>query len=178
MFETETEQMKEEKRSRTMLVLGGIGALVLAGVIVFLAQSKRATTNTGTPQIPGGMQVRLEGALRAGSPEFDDYKNKITLENKEMLAAQNLTGMTRFMVNLRVTNRGDKAITGLELMAKVLDLEQKIVAQNTNRPIPNSRKAPLQPGETIRVSLVVDTPAKITEGDVSDIIPEISGLKF
>lgn len=177
MFETETEQMKEEKRSRTMLVLGGIGALALAGVIVFLAQRNRATTNTAA-QIPGGMQARLEGALRAGSPEFEDYKNKITLENKEMLAAQNLTGMTRFMVNLRVTNRGDKAITGLELMAKVLNLEQKVVAQNTNRPIPNSRKAPLQPGETIRVSLVVDTPAKITEGDVSDIIPEISGLKF
>lgn len=180
MFETETEQMVEQRRSRLFLVLGGVGALTLAIVIVVLSKSTHpASPLVESKRLPGGTQIKLEGALRPGNPEFDDYKNKFTIEETEIYAAQNMVGMTAFTINSRITNRGDRTISGFELTAKALGLDgQTVIAQNTSSPIPIIRTAPLKPGEAVRITMKLDAPSTITEGDISNIVPELSGLIF
>ncbi|HYE73415.1 MAG TPA: hypothetical protein VEF04_08790, partial [Blastocatellia bacterium] len=126
----------------------------------------------------GGMQKRLEGALRAGSAEFDSYLTKVVLEKIDIQASGNMLGMTRLIANGRLYNRGDRTLTGIELTAIAYNLENKVAAQNTSQPIPNKRPEPLKPGESILVETIVDLPANIREGDIMDVKQSISGLTF
>lgn len=180
MFDSKSEKETEQKRSYLLMVLGGVGALLLAVVVIFLgSRSPRPPQNAASSQtLPGGQQAKLEGAVRPGSPEFDSYKDKITLEKIDIPVSSNMLGMTRFAVNSRLTNKGDRVITGVELTANAYDLENKLVAQNTSLPIPRARTEPLKPGESMRVTTIIDLPASIREGDISDIKHLVSGLRF
>jgi hypothetical protein len=179
MFETESEKENEQKRSYLLMGLGAVGALLLAVLVVFLgSRNSRPQPAAPSQALPGGVQAKLENALRPGSPEFEAYKDKLILENIDIQASGNMLGMTRFVVNNRLTNKGDRAIAGVELTANAYDLENKLVAHNTSIPIPRARPEPLKPGESIRVSTVVDLPSNIREGDISTIKPSVSGLRF
>lgn len=180
MFESETELMTEQRRSRTLMVLGGIGALVLAAVILLFAKSLRPTpTMTTNERLPGGLQMRLDNALRAGAPEFDSYKGKLTLEDHDKLGSANPLGMTQLVLNARLTNRGDRTLTGIELSLRAMSYSEpgKTVALNYSLPIPR-KQSQLPPGESMPVTMKVDLPSKISEGEISDIVPEITGLRF
>lgn len=180
MFESETEQMAEQRRSRTLMVLGGIGALALAVVILLFAKGIRPTpTMVTNEQLPGGPQTRLDNAVRAGTPEFDAYKGKITLEDHDKLGSSNPLGMTQLILNARLTNRGDRTITGIELSLRAMSYAEpgKTVALNYSLPIPRKRSQ-LPPGESMSVTMKVDLPSKISEGEIGDIVPEVTGLRF
>lgn len=180
MFESETDQMVEQRRSRAMMVLGGIGALALAIVILLLSRGLRpAPTISNEEKLPGGSQVRLEDAVRAGTPEFDSYKDKITLEDHDKLASSNPLGMTQLVLNARLTNRGDRTLTGVELELRAMSYAEpgKTLALNYSLPIPRKRSQ-LGPGESMAVTMKLDLPSKISEGEVSDIVPTLTGLRF
>ncbi len=180
MFESETEQMTEQRRSRMLMVLGGISALALAVVILLFAKGIRpAPTLTTNEQLPGGPQTRLDNALRAGTPEFDAYKSKITLEGHDKLGSSNPLGMTQLILNARLTNRGDRTLIGIELSLRAMSYAEpgKTVALNYSLPIPRKRSQ-LPPGEAMPVTMKVDLPSKISEGEISDIVPEVTGLRF
>jgi len=169
MFEPDTEKETEQKRSRLIMAAGALGALVLAGIVVYFTRS------VATPSSP---QLKLENAVRAGSPEFDSYKAKVALEDQEVGASSNLLGMTQFVVRARLHNRGDRTLTGVEVVGKVYDHEGKIVGQNTSVPIPRARPEPLKPGESVPIIVKVDTPSKIKEEDVKEVKIELQGLRF
>lgn len=180
MFEAETEQMVEQRRSRRRMVLGGIGALALAIVILVLARGIRpAPSLTTNERLPGGPQTRLENAVRPGTPEFEAYKSKITLEDHDKLVYPNLSGMTQLVVNARLTNRGDRTITGIELSLRAMSYADpgKTLALNYSLPVPRKRSQ-LPPGEAMPVTMKVDLPSNRSEGEVSDLVPEITGLRF
>lgn len=180
MFESETDQMAEQRRSRALMILGGIGALALAMVIMLLWKGTRSTPSLASEErLPGGMQMRLENAFRAGTPEFDSYKDKITLEKPDKLASSNPLGMTQLFVNARLTNRGDRTITGVELCLRAMSYSEpgKTLALNYSLPIPRKRSN-LPPGESMMVTMKVDLPSKISEGEVSDLVPQLTGLRF
>jgi hypothetical protein len=177
MFDPETEKAIEQRRSRLIMGLGAIGALILAGLVVFFTRSSQPPSpQTAAPL--GEPQPKLENAVRAGAPEFDNYKSKVALEDEETFAAQNLVGMTQFTVRAKLTNRGDRALTGVEIIGRVYNLEDKVVAQNTSVPIPRARSQPLQPGESMPILVKVDTPSKIREDDVKQVKIELQGLRF
>jgi hypothetical protein len=179
MFDSESGKETEQKRSYLLMGLGAVGALVLAVVVIFLSsRSPRPQQASPSQAVPGGLQIKLEDAVRPGSPEFDGYKDKVVLENIEVLASSNMLGMTRFEYKGRLHNRGDRPLTGVELTGDVYSLEDKLIAQNTNLPIPRARTEPLKPGESMRVNVVVDTPSNIREGDVREVKAHVSGLRF
>jgi hypothetical protein len=181
MFETETEQMTEQRRSRMLMILGGAGALALAMIIIFLARGARPANvpaATGAA-LPGGPQMRLENAARAGTAEFDMYKAKLTLEDFDKIGASNAMGMTQLALRARLTNRGDRTLNGVEIALRAMSLneEGKVLALNYGSPIPN-KQSELKPGESLPITIKVDLPSTISEGDVADIVPEITGLRF
>ena len=124
--------------------------------------------------------LALEGASRAGASDFEAYKSKVEVEIGEdgKVVYDNMIGMFQIGVRAKIHNRGDRAITGLEIVGKMLSLEDKVLSQRISIPIPNGRTEPLKPGETMSVSLKVDAPNKITEADVKDVILEVQALKF
>jgi hypothetical protein len=158
----------DQDRSRALLIVGAIAALVMAILIGVLALTKPA------------IERERESMVRAGSAEFDTYKDKVALEINpdDKIVHPNMIGMWQLEVRGTLTNRGDRELTGVELVGKMIDLEDKVIANATSRPIPSIRKEPLKPGESMLVKVKVDAPAKVSEAEVKDIMMELHGLRF
>ena len=167
MFEAEAAP-QEENTARGKLIVGGLGllALILIGSVLYLAGSKPKPV------------VVLPRAVRAGTAEFDSYKDKVSLEIIERIVHPNMMGMKQYEVQARVTNRGDRALTGIELAGQMIDLNDKLIKEAISLPIPRARTEPLKPGESMKVSVKVDGPGKVSEDDVKDLRIELRGLQF
>lgn|SRR5262245_24692683 len=167
MFEVEPDKNSEKATSRFfMWGLAGAGLLVIALIIFIFSFSH----NEGRPI--------LEKAVRAGTPEFDIYKDKVVFEVIDKIVYPNMIGMFQLEVQAKMHNRGDRTLTGVEVLAKMLDMNDKVIAENTGIPIPRVRPQPLKPGESLSISVKVDAPSRITEQDVKDITIELRGLQF
>lgn len=169
MFENkELEQTEEQKKSRAILWVGWVAAVLFVAIIVLFAKTK--------PQ----ESTALEGAISAGNAEFEAYKGNVEIEitPDDKYAYDNMVGMFQIDVRARIHNRGDRPITGMEVVGKMLDMDDKTIATRPSTPIPKLRKEPLKPGESMRVSIKIDAPAKITEADVKDVTIELKSLKF
>jgi len=165
MFDPETEKATEQRRSRIIMALGALGALVLAIIVMVVARSR------SQPAAPDNFR-------RAGAAEFESYKNRVTLDNQEVVVYPNQLGMNQFVVKAQLNNRGDRALTGVEIIGKVYDQQDKVVAQVISVPIPRVREEPLKPGESMAITVRIDTPAKIKEADVKKVDAELHGLRF
>jgi hypothetical protein len=158
----------ERSSSRPLLAVGAIAGLMLAILIIALALT-RSTSNR-----------EVENMVRAGSPEFNAYKDKVVLEidRDSRMVHPNMIGMWQLVASAKLTNRGDRELTGVEVIGKMIDLEDKVIAHKITRPLPSDRNGPLKPGESMIVKVTVDAPAKITEFEVKDILMELGGLRF
>lgn len=170
MFESQTNaQEAPPNRMRAIGIIAGIGLLVLV-VVVWLADQALRPPQVST--------AGLEGAVRAGEADFDAYREKMVFEEKEIIVHPNMLGLLQFEVRARMTNQGDRAFSGIELRGKILDLDDKVIAQNVSQPVPRLRREPLAPGESMRISVKIDAPAKASENDVKDVTVELNGLRF
>src|SRR5262249_61185638 len=170
VFENENENGAgvEHDRSRALLVVGAIASLMLAILIIALAMTKPAS------------EREVENMVRAGSAEFDAYKDKVAVEvdpNGKMVYP-NMIGMWQLEARAKLTNRGDRELTGVEVIGKMLDFEDKVIAQAIQLTIPRVKRGPLKPGESMNIVLKVDAPQKITEDQVKDITIELRGLRL
>lgn len=170
MFENEEDKelTVAKKRSRAILWGGSVVVLLLAGIIVMFAKTR-----------PTEM-VTLEDALRAGNAEFEAYRSKVEIDIKpeDKRTYDNMIGMFQIEIRANVTNRGDRPITGLELVGKMFNMEDKSISERLSIPIPRARQNPLKPGESMRVSVKIDAPAKVTEAEVKDVTIELRALKL
>jgi hypothetical protein len=167
MYETEPANDAEKPFSRVFIWGLGVGAVITLSLIYLIySQSKYEERPV------------LERVVRAGTPEYDSYKDKVVLEVTDKITYPNLIGMFQIEVQAKMHNRGDRVLTGVEVLAKMLDMSDKVIAQNTGIPIPRIRPQPLKPGESIPISVKVDAPSRITEGEVKDITIELRGLQF
>ncbi|HEX9001425.1 MAG TPA: hypothetical protein VGB07_16080 [Blastocatellia bacterium] len=164
--EVETEKSVERSRSRAILWIGTAGVLVLTVIIVLFAKSRPYEA------------AALEGGARAGSAEFETYKDKVEIEVTDKITHPNLIGMFQIDVKAKVYNRSERPITGLEIIGKMIALDDKVISQRVSIPIPRGRQEPLKPGESVPVSVKVDAPGKITEDDVKDVVIELTALRF
>jgi hypothetical protein len=120
----------------------------------------------------------LDNVARAGSADFDAYKDKLEFEYIDKMVYPSMMGLWQLQVRARMHNRGDRPVTGVEVVGKMLDLSDKVIAQATTVPIPRIRTEPLKPGESIEFTVKVDAPGKVSEADVKDIVVEVRGLRF
>jgi hypothetical protein len=166
MFEPEIDHDAEKARSRPILWICAAAALVLIILFIMLARSKPDN------------RYPLPNVVRAGAPEFDAYKDKVEFEVVDKITHPNMIGMFQLEVRAKLHNRGDRDLTGVEVLGKMLDMNDKTIAQNLSIPIPRVRPQPLKPGESMAFSVKVDAPSKITEDEVKDIVIELRGLQF
>ncbi len=167
MFEAkEDEPVDQQRRRKALLLVGALGLLVVLLVSVLIRLAFK----------PGHTSTGLEDAVRAGSPEFEAYVPKLAFEEKEIIVHPNLIGMAQYEVRMKLTNRGDRTLTGVELLGRIITHDDKVVAQNISLPIPRIRKS-LAPGETMRISVKVDGPGNVSEAQVKDVTAELKALK-
>ncbi len=168
MFETEEDEpVDQERRKKALLLVGALGLLVVLLVAVLVRLAFK----------PGHKSTGLENAVRTGSAEFDGYVPKLAFDEKEIIVHPNLIGMAQYEVRLKLTNRGDRTLNGVEMLGRIITHDEKAVAQNISLPIPRIRKS-LAPGETMRISVKVDGPGNVSESQVKDVTAELKALKF
>jgi len=167
MFETEAEQPVEEKK-RANLIVGVLGllALGLIGAVIWIATSKPKE------------QPPLPNAVRTGTADFDNYKSKVELEMLETVVHPNMIGLKQYQIKARLTNRGERTLTGVEVVGKMFGLDDRLITEGIGVPIPRIRPEPLKPGETIKFSVKIEPPAKVSEDDIKNFAVELRGLQF
>jgi hypothetical protein len=155
-------------RPRALLIAGAGAALLLGVLIVALVMTK--------PSI----DQESENMVRAGSPEFDAYKNKVVLEidPDSRMVYPNMIGMWTLRAKAKLSNLGDRELASVEVIGKLIDYEDKVIAQAVKLPVPRDNPGPLKPGESYDISIGVDAPSKVTEAEVKNITIELRGLRF
>lgn len=166
MASTERKVDGTEDSRRTIFIIVGLASAILVAGFLYWMTRPGATTTSG-PQ-------RLEGALRAGSPEFEQYKSKIILDKPEANEATRPIGDIVMTLQTTVRNFTGRTITGLEIYAAVVDLQGQPVKERTVIIIPN-RRAELEPNQTMVVPVVIDGMSK--EADRANIKMEVAAVK-
>lgn len=155
-------------RRRIYLVVGVVtlSAMVVAGLI--FPTLTRAPTSTGeTP--------RLEGALRAGAPEFERYRERLVIDNPAATASSRTLG--DFVVELKtnVRNETGRRLHGLEMRGVVINAQGMPVGERTAVIIP-AQQAVLEPGEEINVRMLIEGVSPDAERAGARL--EVTALRF
>lgn len=153
--------------SRRKIIIGAavIAALLIAVIFYFLMRASSG----------GNLEPVLGGAIRSGSPEFDQYVSKIYLDPPEADEAKRALGDIVMNLQTTVRNFTGRTINGLEIRAAVVDGEGKPVKQRTVVVIP-TKQPELQPNGTMLVVVRLDG-MKETDHR-ANIKMEVTGFKF
>jgi hypothetical protein len=167
MFEPDIELKNDKNPIRPYIWIGGVAVLLIVALIWIVAHLN-----------PENRPNTLDNVARAGTADFDAYKNKLEFEYIDKMVYPSMMGLWQLQVRARMHNRGDRPVTGVEVVGKMLDMNDQILAEAITVPIPRIRKEPLKPGESLEFSVKVDAPGKVSEADVKDIVVEVRGLRF
>jgi hypothetical protein len=114
-----------------------------------------------------GLLVWIGSGNRSASQAPNPYADKLQVSNVKMAAAQNFVGGTVTYVEGKITNTGDKTVTGgvaevifRNSLGEVVQKEQipirVLVWQGPHRDILDLRSAPLKPGATADFRLTIE----------------------
>lgn len=135
----------EEKPRRTLIIVVAlISAIFIGGFFYLLLRS------TTTPEPP----PTLANAIRAGSPEFEQYKSKILIDKPEATQATNALGGFQMFLETTVRNFTGRTITGLELRGAVLNHQGLALKDRTIVVIP-TKHAELETNKTMTVTIPI-----------------------
>ena len=161
-------RIEASESSRTLIiVVAVIAAVAIAGLFYGLmrfAGGGRSAAEAG-----------LQGAIRAGSPQWDANKPNIVLDEPEATEAKRALGDIVMSLQTTVRNLTGKTLTGLEIHAAVVDYENKPVKERTVVVIP-VRQPELAPNKTLQVNVLLDG---MSDTDArANIKMEVTGFKF
>ena len=141
------DRVEGTETNRTLIIVVAIGAAVLIAVFFYVLMRASGGGTTAEPT--------LQGAIREGSPQFEEYKSKIVLDDPEATEAKRALGDIVMTLSTTVRNVTGKIITGLEIRAAVVDYEGKPIKQRTVLVIP-ARQPELAPNKTMPVNVTLD----------------------
>ena len=155
----------DDSRRKIIIGVAVVAAIFIAVVFYFLMRASSG----------GNVEPVLEGAVRRGSPEFEQNVDKIYLDPPEADEAKRALG--DIVMNLQTTARNfsGRTLNGLEVRAAVVDGEGKPVKERTVVVIP-TRQPELQPNGTMLVVVRLDG-MKETDHR-ANITIEVTGFKF
>ena len=145
---TPDRRVETTETNRTLIIVVAIAAAVVIAIFfyVFMRASSRDT---------GGGEPVLQGAIREGTPQFEEYKAKIYLEEPEATEAKRALGDIVMTLTTTARNLTGKTLSGLEIRAAVVDYEGKPVKQRSVVVIP-TRQPELLPNKAMQVNVLLD----------------------
>jgi hypothetical protein len=158
-------EASDESRRKLIIVVAVVAALVIAGVFYFLL---RAGSGSNVEPV-------LEGAIRPGSPEWDQFHSKIVLDDPEADEAKRALGDIVMNLQTTVRNFTGRTLNGLEIKGAVIDHDGKPVKERTVVVIPG-RQRELEPNRTMLVTVRLEGMSE--RDDRANIRMEVTGFKF
>lgn len=164
---TADKRIEASESNRTIIIaVAVVAAVLIAGVFYVLMR-----LGSSGPSVDTGLQ----GAIRAGSPQFEEYKSKIFLDDPEATESKRALGDIVMSLQTTVRNLTGKTMTGLEIRAAVVDYEGRPVKERTVVVIP-TRQPELASNKTLPVTVTLDG-MKDTDAR-ANIKMEVTGFKF
>jgi hypothetical protein len=163
---TQDRRLEEPESRRTLIIVVAVAAAVVIALFFYLLMRAGGS---------GGGEPRLAGAIRPGSPEFDQYKSQIVYDDPEAFESPRALGDIVMSLKTTVRNLSNKTVNGLEMRGVVVDHQNQPVKDRTLIIIP-TRQAELGPNKTMDVSITLEG-FKETD-DRANVKMEITGLKF
>ena len=158
-------EASDETRRKLIIVVAVVAALVIAGVFYFLMRASSG----------GNVEPALEGAIRAGSPEWDQNHSKIVLDPPEADEAKRALGDIVMNLQSTVRNFTGRTLSGLEVKGAVVDHDGRPVKERTVIVIPG-RESELQANRTMLVTIRLE--GMTDKDDRANIRLEVTGFKF
>jgi len=156
----------DESRN-TIIIIVAIGAAIVVGLFVLLLFRSASERNTGEPT--------LQGAVRPGSPQFDQYIPNLKLDEPEAEEAKRALGDIVMSLHTTVRNLTGKTLNGLEVRAAVVDHQGKSVKERTVVVVP-TRQTELAPNKTMKVQVMLE--GMSDTDDRANIKMEVTGFKI
>ena len=153
--------------NRTLIIVVAIAAAVVIAIFFYVLMRASSGGGSSEPQ--------LQGAIREGSPQFEENRSKIYLDEPEATEAKRALGDIVMTLTTTVRNLTGKTLNGLEVRAAVVDYEGKPVKQRNVVVIP-IRQPELAPNKTMRVNVTLDG-MKDTDAR-ANIKMEVAAFKF
>jgi flagellar basal body-associated protein FliL len=155
----------DDSRRTIIIVVAVIAAVAIATLFYFLMRASGG----------GTVEPTLEGAIRAGSPEFEQYASKIVLDPPEAYESKRALGDIVMNLQTIVHNFAGKTLTGLEIKGMVVDHQGKPVNQRAVVIIP-IRQPELENNRSMAVRVMLE--GMTAKDDRANIKKEVTGFKF
>jgi hypothetical protein len=157
----------EDKSPRAIIIAVAVVAAILIGGVFYVLMRK---SMRDTPPL------RLDNAIRAGSPDFEKYQKLIPLDEQEADESPRALGDIVMTLHATARNFTGRTITGLEVHAAVVDHQNQPVKERTVVVLPNSERGELEPNKTMFVGVRLEG---MTEtDDRANIKMEVTGFLF
>jgi hypothetical protein len=157
----------EDKSPRAIIIAVALVAAVLIGCVFYVLMRK---SMRDTPPL------RLDNAIRAGSPDFEKYQKLIARDDPEADESPRALGDIVMTLHTTVRNFTGRTITGLEVHAAVVDHQNQPVKERTVVVLPNSERGELEPNKTMFVGVRLE--GMTDTDDRANIKMEVTGFRF
>jgi len=155
----------DDSRRKLIIIVAVIAAIVIAVVFYFLMRASGG----------GSGEPTLANAIRAGSPQFNEFKSKIVIDEVEADEAKRALGDIVMSLHGTVRNFSGKTVSGLEITAAVVNHQGEPVKQRTVVVIP-TRQTELEPNKTMPVQVMLE--GMTDADDRANIRMEVTAFTF
>jgi hypothetical protein len=163
---TQDRRADETASHKTLIIIVAVAAAVVIALFFYLLMRAGGS---------GPAEPTLQGAIRQGSPQFDELKKGVVLDNPEATQAKRALGDIVMTLRTTVRNLTGKTLNGLEIHAAVVDHQGKPVKERTVVVIPG-RQPELPPNKTLDVPVMLE--GMKDSDDRANIKMEVTAFKF
>jgi hypothetical protein len=156
----------DDSRRKIIIIVAVIAAIAIAGLFYLLMRTIGTTTQEPT----------LQGAIRAGSPEFAQYQSRIVLDPPEAEQSQQALGGLIMTLQTVAHNFTGRTLTGLEVKATVVDHQDKPVKERTLVVLPNGQQSDLEQNRAMLARVRIE--GFTDKDDRANIKMEVTGFRF
>jgi hypothetical protein len=165
-----------DKTRHTIFMAAGLIALLLIGGLVYYLKTRPE------PQPAVVLDQKLEGGIRAGTPDFERFRSLIKLDEPVADFSHTMSGSIQMWLATTARNFTGRTINGLEMKGSVTDLDGKTIKERTMVVIPSGEINELENNQTARVPIPIpgfkgEDSDKIESG-MAKIKMEVTAIKF
>lgn len=162
---------------RAIFIIAGVVAVLLAAGLIYFLKTRKEPPAAGAP-----VDQKLEGGLRAGSPDFEKYRELIKLDEPIADYADSVAGDIQMNLGTTIRNFTGRTITGLEMRGALVDFDGKPIKERTKIVIPSGSLSELENNGTARAPIALPgfrgADKSRVEGGQAVVKMEITAIKF
>jgi hypothetical protein len=157
---------EDGSRRKVIIIVALVAAIIIAIFFYFLMRASSSVR----------VEPTLAGAVRAGSPDFEQYKSKISID-EPVDATEAKRALGDIVMNLQATVRNftGRTLKGLEVKGMVVDHQGQPVNQRTVVVVPTIQPE-LENNRTIAVNILLE--GMTDQDDRANIKVEVTGFIF